>query len=79
MKTTTIKYEDIFKGELILVNQAYSYQTPSTTSLIPINDERKGIFLDRKAAALLSNVIVQVGGWRQIAAVSGWRSDSEQE
>ena len=60
----------IHAGPLILVNRQYPYResggdSPGTGGETP---ER----MERRAAALLSMLMEEIGGWRQITAVSGW-------
>lgn len=78
MKTIKMPEESVYEGSLILVSGSYPYQRAITeASLIPVGDS--GVLMERRASALLSKIMDDIGGWGKISAVSGWRSKREQE
>lgn len=79
MKTISMKRQDIYKGNLILVNRKYPYHEEKKENLIPVPGEGSQVFLNRRAAALLSNLMEKIAGWQEIIPVSGWRSLEEQK
>lgn len=83
MKRIVCKKADIGRGSLILVNSANPLRNAGV-SLIPLElasqeTEKEGIYLERRAANLLTACIKAVGGERIIVPVSGWRSRREQQ
>lgn len=80
MKTVTLKREMIHAGDLILVNAAHPYREGIVRrKLSPVNEETADILLEKRAVRLLSGLMEKLKGWRQIVAVSGWRSFREQK
>ena len=65
--------------DLLLVNAAHPLGDTTPPPLAPATPETPGILLERRAAALLNALIDSVGGRGRIAAVSGYRSRSEQQ
>lgn len=65
-------------GTLVLVNGSHPCPETAATSLVPVGPAGDGARMERRAAALLEQLITAAGGWGQIAAVSGWRSRQEQ-
>lgn len=82
MKRIVCKKADIGRGPLILVNSANPLRNAGV-SLIPLELTSHGggesIYLERRAANLLTACIQAVGGQRDIVPVSGWRSRREQQ
>lgn len=79
MKQLTLTHEDIFTGNLILVNEKYGYRGISRDFLVPVHDSAPDILLNRCAVTLLSRLMAEIGGWKHIVPVSGWRSQEEQQ
>lgn len=80
MKTLVLPQKGVYAGSLILVNGSYPYHAEiAESSLTPVPADGGRILLERKASALLSSVMSDIGGWPQISAVSGWRSRREQQ
>lgn len=75
MKTIIQKKEQIYQGNLILVNAQYAYREDKTCVRVNVQGET----LLREAAHSLNALMEKLGGWEQIAAVSGWRSMEEQQ
>ena len=65
-------------GALMLVNGSHPCPEITAASLVPVGTAGDGAQMERRAAALLEQLIAAAGGWGQIAAVSGWRSRQEQ-
>lgn len=80
MRTTVLRKCSVYSGSLILVNKAYPCRKniPAGT-LVPINDEFRHVLLERRAVVLLDMLMYDIGGWRSILPVSGWRSQGEQK
>ncbi|MBD5106102.1 MAG: M15 family metallopeptidase [Lachnospiraceae bacterium] len=105
MKNMKLQYEDIFSGELILVNEEHplffqeedipsfsrnlQYQELLSRSFFPrtqhhapsfmaVDEEYPDILLQKKAATVLSHMIQDIGGEKEIVPVSGYRSGEEQ-
>ena len=80
MKTVFLRPDAIHGGNLILVNAEYPYwEGKGRGNLAPVNHTERDILLDSYAANLLSKLMGKLDGWKQIAAVSGWRSMREQQ
>jgi len=80
MKTIILPEKTVHAGNLILVNAQHAFHAGiEECRLVPVNKETNGVFLERRAAALLSGLMNGIDGWAQISAVSGWRSKREQE
>ncbi len=78
MKAAASPEGSIHTGNLILVNAAHPLRAcPSRDALTPVGDG--GVLLDRCAAALLEKLMNDICGWDGITAVSGWRSQEEQQ
>lgn len=79
MKTILLKTDDIYSGNLILVNAHYPCRDNiAKRTLLPANTDNAKILLDSDAVKRLSRLMDRLGGWERIAAVSGWRSMQEQ-
>ena len=79
MKTITLIHDAIHSGNLILVNAHYPCRDDmAKRALLPINTNTDNILLDSDALGSLSCLMDRINGWRQITAVSGWRSMQEQ-
>lgn len=76
----TLTKNDVYAGNLILVNQAHAYQPHAgleREDLVGVSDS--GVRLKKSAAVCLKRLLRAVRAQKQIAAVSGWRSGSEQQ
>ena len=79
MKTITLNHDAIYSGNLILVNAHYPCRNNIAKQiLLPVNTDNDKILLDSDTVKYLSCLMDRINGWRQIAAVSGWRSMQEQ-
>lgn len=67
-------------GGLILVNARHPYAgNLNESNLKAVGGEHSGVFMERRAAALLEGLMEEIHGWRYIAPVSGWRSSAGQQ
>lgn len=78
MTAGVIAEPDIHRGHLVLVNRQYPY-SGRVPPLVPVQEEKPAVFMEHRAAASLSGLMAAMHGWRQITAVSGWRSLQEQQ
>jgi D-alanyl-D-alanine dipeptidase/carboxypeptidase len=78
MRSASISHEDIFTGPLLLVNAEHHLKADSPVRLVPL-DGISGVFLEAKAATLLSQLMLTIRCGRRILPVSGFRSRNEQE
>ncbi len=76
MKEITLTQEEVHKGPLILVNPRHQAARNIPKELSTVGP---GVQLQREAATLLGELMQQIGGWKSIAPVSGWRSLEEQQ
>lgn len=80
MKTVTLKNDLIHAGNLILVNKQHPYhENIVEQALLPVNSAANTVLLEENAVRFLSAVMGKLGAWKQIAAVSGWRSAQGQK
>lgn len=78
MRNITLLYDDINKGDLILVNGAYPMiqrQTPASFSMV---QNSYNITMQTNASKLLSHLFEAVNCKNDIVPVSGYRSPEEQ-
>ena len=71
--------EMLHKGPLILVNHDHPMEMGKAPDLVPVDERRPELLLERLAARLLIACIEDVGGKEDIVPVSGWRSQREQQ
>lgn len=68
--------DNIYSGDLILVNKDYSYHSKFVTKdLIKVNEK---ILLENRVKCQLEKVLDKIDGYRSIAVTSGWRAMKEQ-
>lgn len=80
MKTVTLTPKDIHTGDLILVNAQHPYHEDAAThTYVPVHAAEPAILLERRAVNSLSMLMDELDGWKEICAVSGWRSLEEQQ
>lgn len=85
MTAIALQKQNIYRGNLILVNREYGYVEKTLgfdpvimDYLVPVQ-EQSPVLLRRQAAVLLTKLMEEIQGWRRIAPVSGWRSLGEQQ
>lgn len=70
----------VYTGSLILVNGNHPIrETSGKPDLAPLDGGSEDALMERRAAVLLDRLMEGIGGWSEIAAVSGWRSRREQQ
>jgi len=80
MKTISLSRDMVHMGHLILVNRDYPYQESlSGKTLAPVNDINNDVLLERCFASIYNALIDELFAKNKITAVSGWRSQREQE
>jgi len=80
MKTVSLSSDDIYAGNLILVNQKYPYtETHADIRLTSVGTSDHYVLLERQYAAIYTKLMDELNAWGQIMAMSGWRSRREQE
>jgi len=80
MKTISLSKDMVHTGHLILVNRDYPYREglPEKT-LAPVNATNNGVLLEHRFASVYNSLMDKLCAKRKITAVSGWRSQREQE
>lgn len=79
MKKLAIQYEQIYSGELILVNDRYPlHQMAGTRWLVPACKGCSDILLHKRAAGQLQQLIENIHARETIVPVSGFRDYEEQ-
>lgn len=78
MRTVETSYEDVFKGPLLLVNAEHPIKADGHIRLLPLEDNSE-VFLEAKAASLLTQLFRTIRCGKRILPVSGYRSRHEQE
>lgn len=80
MKSILLSNRMIHEGNLVLVNKNHPCRDrASSDRMLPVCGTGSTVLLERRTAVLLSKLMEDLGGWRSIAAVSGWRSEREQQ
>lgn len=79
MITVALPHHRIHSGSLVLVNRAHGFVDGGQAAPVPVRGPRSSIKLQRRAAASLSKLMADIGGWDRIVLVSGWRSLEEQQ
>ncbi|HWQ77157.1 MAG TPA: D-alanyl-D-alanine carboxypeptidase family protein [Syntrophomonas sp.] len=79
MKTLTFPKEDVYKGDLILVNASHPIkEEPLPFELQPVHPDFPGISLRRRAAQMLTALLQSIDSRDRILPVSGYRTLYEQ-
>lgn len=80
MAEKVLRRENMYFGNLILVNKEYPIKKrfEKSISLIPADFEYPSVFMESKAASVLTHVFDEICS-RDIVPVSGYRTLSEQE
>ncbi len=79
MRKVTLHRSLIGQGPLILVNRKHALCGTGNAELSTYDAEYPDIYLERRAARLLSACIAEIHGGGKIVPVSGWRSHAEQQ
>lgn len=78
MKIITLSKEQIYQGDLLLVNAKYSYKDDSRKFYVSLDSRYAQIFLSREAANALELVFQKIFSGNAIVPVSGYRTLEEQ-
>lgn len=70
--------EEVYCGNLILVNEEYEYRQKENIKMMALNENSESIYLQGNAVKALDVLMDSIKGWKEIQAVSGWRSYDEQ-
>ncbi len=80
MKTVSLSRNMVHTGHLILVNRDHPYREGSPyKTLAPVDTTNNNVLLERRFAAVYEKLMDELCAHGQITAVSGWRSEREQE
>ncbi len=80
MEKLLLKKEDVFKGNLILVNRKYQIkENTKEEKLSSFSDKYSNMMLDNNANLELQKVLKEIKAENKIVPVSGYRSLTEQE
>lgn len=70
--------EDVYKGELLLVNAKYSLKDDEKNNLIPADDRLPNILMQHSSARALKHILEEISAGDFIVLTSGYRSEAEQ-
>ena len=82
MRTLTLDKNNIYNGNLILVNKTYPIANANTeykNTLVPVDTRHSDILLEMRTATMLSRLMSELDCSNSIVPVSGYRSLHEQE
>lgn len=79
MMEIKINKNDIYKGELILVNYEYSIKDDCLSELEVIDENYKDVKIMKVAAHALKKILKKIDAKANIVPVSGFRSQNEQK
>lgn len=79
MSVMKISKDDIYSGDLILVNAMHGIVSGVTSPLVPVHPSAPSILMCSHAADALNRLMREIDGWTSIVPVSGWRSREEQQ
>jgi D-alanyl-D-alanine dipeptidase/carboxypeptidase len=80
MKTVSLSRDMVHTGPLILVNRDHPYREGSPDkTLAPVDATNSNVLLERRVASVYDKLMDKLYARSRITAVSGWRSQREQE
>lgn len=82
MKHITLNKDALHRGTLILVNERHGVACDALEELVTVGGKEPSsgkVQLERQTAALLEELMHEIGGWNSIVPVSGWRSMAQQQ
>ena len=79
MTTLCLRQEDIYRGDLMLVNEKYPIKKHTSRGMIQIARESESILMEARAAAMYTHLMRDIGNEDEIIPVSAYRSKEEQE
>lgn len=77
-KKIILSEENIYQGNLVLVNADFPLCTCEKKVLIPADEHFPGILMEREAANVLQHILKEIRCQGEIVPVSGYRSTGEQ-
>lgn len=78
MKTVTLRKEQIYQGDLLLVNARHPYRDNSRKFYVSLNSRYEETLLSREAANALQLIFQKISLGNAIVPVSGYRTLEEQ-
>lgn len=78
METIELKKEQIYCGNLLLVNAQYPLRTDNVDNLIPADICFPDVLVRREVANVLQLILKKISAGKSIVPVSGYRSEKEQ-
>lgn len=78
MKTIKLQKENIYSGNLLLVNAKHPLNNKSANTLIPADSRYPDILIKREVANVLQHIFQKISAGNSIVPVSGYRSSKEQ-
>ncbi len=79
IKEVRIPSKNIYRGNLILVNQEHPYREETQKVVMyPVQECKPELVLERHSQIILHELLDQIEGWSSIQPISGWRSREEQ-
>lgn len=79
MKTVVLTQGAVHAGTLILVNAQHPYHEDAEPHMhVSVNQTEHTVLLECNVVRVLSGLMDEIDGWKEISAVSGWRSIEEQ-
>ncbi|MFZ7104107.1 MAG: D-alanyl-D-alanine carboxypeptidase family protein [Peptococcaceae bacterium] len=80
MKTVSLSRNMVHTGHLILVNRDHPYRAGSPDKMLaPVDATNNNVLLERHVASIYDKLTDELSARSRITAVSGWRSQREQE
>ena len=79
MTTLMLNRNDVYTGNLVLVNAKHPLVSEKNIDLISVDENHLNILMERGAATVLSNILDDINCTDKIVPVSGYRSKEEQE
>lgn len=79
MREVCFRKEDVYRGDLILVNEDFALKRQNAVQrLVPADSRYPEVLLGNRAASMLACLIREICGEAEIIPVSGYRSFEEQ-
>lgn len=79
MREVCFRKEDVYRGDLILVNEDFALKKQNAVQrLVPADSRYPEVLLGNRAASMLACLIREICGEADIIPVSGYRSFEEQ-
>ena len=79
MSGLLLREDDIYRGDLILVNAKHRVRKKPKRDMLPLSPDKKGVKMEAGAAAMYLQLMREIGHGDEILPVSGYRPVEEQE